>query len=177
MSEVRGKYITLAGSLMSLYQKQRTEADTALFAKTGKHFNELDPEGWYDTQWVKLFLDKYVEASLSGDNALITFGRRIYPTIKAGLPPQLKTTLDFLKFETEGYIQAHKGPDVKPRKIIKAVEGDFIVQTIVPQWHNAKMYEGVFLGILEMCGVKNGKVLRQTIQESGVNIVEFHVTW
>jgi hypothetical protein len=52
-----------------------------------------------------LFLDKYVEASISGDKALVTFGRRIYPTIKAGLPSHLKTALDFLKFETEGYIQ------------------------------------------------------------------------
>jgi hypothetical protein len=177
MSEVRGKYITLAGSLMSLYPKQRTEADTMLFAQTGKHFNELEPEGWYDTKWVKLFLDKYAEASLSGDNALKTFGRRIYPTIKAGLPSHLKTTLDFLKFETEGYMHAHRGPDVKPRTIIKANEGEFIVQAIVPQWHNSKMYEGVFLGILEMCGNKDGKVTRKPVPEKGDNIVEFHISW
>ena len=78
MPEVRGKYITLAGSLMSLYPKQRTEANAVLFGETGKHYNELDTEGWYDTKWIKLFLDKYVEASLGGDNALITFGCRKY---------------------------------------------------------------------------------------------------
>lgn len=177
MSEVRGKYISLAGSLMSLYPKQRTEIDSLLFEQTGKHHNELEPEEWYDTKWIKLFLDKYVEASLSKDTALVTFGRKIYPTIKASLPPQLKTPLDFLRFETEGYMQAHKGPDVKPRKILKATEGEFIVQAVMPQWHNARMYEGVYLGILEMCGIKTGRVEKNTIQEARENIVEFRVTW
>ncbi|NJO91184.1 MAG: hypothetical protein HC831_21130 [Chloroflexia bacterium] len=177
MSEVRGRYITSAGFLMSLYPKQRVEADRLLYAQTGKHFYELEPEGWYDTKWIKLFLDKYVEASPSGDNALITFGRKIYPAIKSKLPEHLKTPLDYLRFETEGYVQAHKGPDVRPRKILIALDGEFIVQALVPQWHNSKMYEGVFLGILEMCGVKTGKVTKETILESKESIVEFHVTW
>ncbi len=179
MSEVRGKYITMVASLMSLYTKQRTEADTMLFNQTGKHYNELEPEGWYDIKWANLFLDKYVEASLSGNNALVTYGRRIYPTIKQknGLPSHLKTVLDFLKYETEGYIQSHRGPDIKPRTIIKAVEGEFIVQGLVPPWYKAKLLEGVFLGILEMCGERNGKVVSKPIPEKEDNIVEFYVTW
>lgn len=177
MSEVKGKFIILAGHLMALYSKQLTDADNMLYAKTGKHYKELDPEGWYDTKWIKLFLDKYAEGSISGDNALIKFGRRIYPTIKLQLPPHLKTVLDYLKFESEGFTQAHKGPDVKPRKILKAVNGEFIVQTNVPDWHNLKLYEGVFLGILEMCGEKNGKVIKKTIQDSKPNIVEFRIIW
>jgi hypothetical protein len=31
MSEVKGKFITLTGSLMALYPKQRTEADTTFY--------------------------------------------------------------------------------------------------------------------------------------------------
>lgn len=174
MSQVRGKYITMAGRMMSLYKKQRDEADSLLFKETGKRYNELGPEDWYDTKWVKLFLDKYMEGSISGINALVTFGKQIYPSIKAVLPPHLKTPLDYLKFETEGYTGAHKGPDVKPRKIIKAVDGEFIVEAFVPDWHYPKMYEGIFLGILEMCGVRSGKVI---ITEKGGGFTEFKIVW
>jgi len=177
MSEVRGKYITLAGSLMGLYPQKRAEVDTLLFAQTGKHYNELEPEGWYDTKWIKMFLDKYVEASTTGANAVVTFGRKIYPTIKAGLPHNLKTPLDFIKFEAEGFLSAHRGPEIKPRKFIKTTEGDVIIQAVVPPWHNSKMYEGVYIGILEMCGVKNGKVVQTKSQEKGDGITEFHITW
>jgi len=177
MSEVRGRFITLAGSLMSLYPVKREEADALLFAQTGKHYKELEPEGWFDTKWIKLFLDKYVEASLTGTGALVTFGRKIYPTIKATLPKHLKTPLDFLKFENETFLSSHKGPDVKPRKYIKSTEGNVIIQATVPSWNHSKLYEGVYVGILEMCGVKNGKVVLTKIQEKGDGITEYHITW
>ncbi len=44
-AEVRGKFITLAGHLMSLFKEGLKSADDELYRKTGKHYNELDPEG------------------------------------------------------------------------------------------------------------------------------------
>ncbi len=50
MAQVKGKFITLTGFLMALYQKPREDADQILYQQVGKHWNELEPEGWYDTK-------------------------------------------------------------------------------------------------------------------------------
>lgn len=60
MTEVRGKFIRLAGSLMSLYPQQREKADAFLVERTGKHWDELDPMEWYDAEIFKVFLDTYL---------------------------------------------------------------------------------------------------------------------
>ena len=65
MAKLKGKFITLAGSLMSLYKKEREIADRDLYAKVHKHWNELEPEGWYDTSLFSLFLESYAKASIS----------------------------------------------------------------------------------------------------------------
>lgn len=178
MAQVKGKFITLAGTLMSLYSAQRTEADKILFSKTGKHWNELDPEGWYDTRFFHLFMETYAKASPTGYRAIITLGKNVYPTIKktAGLPPHLKTPLDFIKFEAEGFMANHSGADVKPRKFLKAEDREVIVQAPAPGY-NPVLYEGVFLGILEMCGVTTGKVVQTKSQDKGDGTSEFHITW
>ena len=38
MAEVKGKFITLAGSLMGLYKENQKCADKQLFQATGKHY-------------------------------------------------------------------------------------------------------------------------------------------
>ena len=98
MAEIRGKFITLTASLMEVYQEARQEADQRLLAATGKHWNELDPEGWYDIEHYNDFISTYVKASPSREKAMITLGRNIYPTIKqtVGFPPGLTTPIDFI---------------------------------------------------------------------------------
>ena len=43
--KTEGKIHYSAGSLMSLYKKEREIADRDLYAKVHKHWNELEPEG------------------------------------------------------------------------------------------------------------------------------------
>lgn len=178
MAEVKGKFIMLAGSLMTLYKDGLAEANKGLAAKTGKTFAELDPEGWYDTSLFNLFMETYSRYSVSGDRAIVTLGRNVYPTIKksVGLPPHLKTPLDFIKFEAEGFLANHRGSDVQPRKFISAKDGDVVVQAPAPGY-NPKLYEGVFLGILEMSGVKTGTVVQTKARANGDTTDEFHITW
>lgn len=178
MAEVKGKYITMIATLMSMYEKEKKEADASLFDQLGKHYDELTPEGWYDIKWIILFLNAYVRASPSKEYALVTFGRQVYPALKKAnlLPTHLKTPLDYIKFEAEGFSRDHKGPEVKPRKFIKAVDKDVIVEAPSPGY-NSKMFEGVYLGILEMLGIKTGKVVQTKSQEKGDNTSEFHITW
>jgi len=177
MAQVRGKFITLTGALMSLYPEELAQADRALFQKVKKHWHELEPEGWYDTSLIGLFMDAYVKASPSKEKALVTLGRKIYPTIKKTEHlPTFSNPLEFLKYEAEGFLAGHRGNDVKPRHFLRAQQGDVLVEAFAPGY-NSKVNEGVFLGILEMCGVNNPKVIQTKCQEKGDNTSEFHITW
>lgn len=80
MTEVRGKLIRLAGTLMSLYPTARQEADVVLAERTGKHWDELDPGEWYDADIYGVFLDAYCGSSAAGEDALLTVGKRVFPT-------------------------------------------------------------------------------------------------
>ncbi len=171
MAEVKGKFIMLACSLMGAYPEAQAQANEYLKKVTNKGRTELEEEGWYDTKIFDEVMELYAKASLSGYRAIVTLGRKVYPTIKktAGIPENIKTPLDFIKFEAEGFLLNHKGSDVIPRKIIKAVDKEVIVQAPAPGY-NEILYEGVFLGILEMCGVTTGKV--ENIGKS-----TFKITW
>lgn len=178
MADVKGKFITLAGSLMALYPEGLKKANQELHAKTGKNWNGLDPEGWYSTKLFNLFMEAYAESSPTKTAAIVTIGRNVYPLIKktVGLPQHLNTPLDFIKFEAEGFLMNHKGSDVIPRKFIKEEEKDIIVQAPAPGY-NSRLYEGVYLGILEMCGIKSGKVEQIKSIKNGDKTDEFHITW
>ena len=178
MAKVKGKFITLAGFLMALYPKVREQADAQLFSETGKHWDQLDPEVWYDTKLFNLFMQKYAEGSSTRKKAIVSLGRNVYPTIKktVGLPPDLDTPLKLLVFEAEGFLANHQGADVKPRKMLKSTEGDMIVQAPAPGY-DCMLYEGVFLGILEMTGIADGKVVQTKCIERGDPTCEFHITW
>ena len=42
MAEVKGKFITLVGSLMTTYKEQLNNFNQHCYSKTGKHWDELD---------------------------------------------------------------------------------------------------------------------------------------
>jgi hypothetical protein len=174
MAEVKGKFITLAGSLMGLYKENQRRADEQLFQATGKHYAELDPEAWYDTRLFDIFMKEYAKGSPAGERAIVTLGRNVYPTIKktSGLPPEIKTVLDSLVFEAKGFELNHRGADVKPRKFIKKEDKHIIVQAPAPGY-SQKLFEGVFLGIIQMYGINNGKV----IMTKGAPEFEYDITW
>ena len=102
----------------------------------------------------------------------------IYPTIAAtvGLPDHLRTPLDFLKFEAEGFIADHRGDDVIPRKFLKQEEGHVIVEAISPDYSCA-LIEGVYDGILQLCGVKGGQVRQTKCVRRGDPVCEYDIKW
>ncbi|HMY33908.1 MAG TPA: hypothetical protein PLM36_22880 [Leptospiraceae bacterium] len=143
---------------------------------TGKEFNELDPEGWYDTKVMQSVFKAIEENSspLLARAAIKLIGQKVYPTIEktAGLPPTLKTPLDFIKFEAEGFLLNHRGSDVKPRKIIQAEDKNVVIEANSPGY-SPVLIEGVFLGILEMCMIKTGRVDNK--EENGNSI--YYIKW
>ena len=171
MAKVKGKFISLACSLMSMYPEEQIKADEYLKKETNLGWIELDPEGWYETKIFNEVMELYAKSSLTGSNAIITLGKKVYPTIKrtAGIPDNIKTPSDFIKYEAEGFLLNHQGDDVIPRKILKEADKEIVVQAPAPGY-NELLYQGVFLGILEMCGITTGKV-----ENTGNST--FKITW
>ena len=178
MAEVKGKFIVLAARLMSLYVVKLMEADGVLFKKMGRHWNELEPEGWYDTALFDLFIEAYAKASPLGEEAIVAIGKGVYPKIKktVGLPTHLKTPLDFIKYEAEGFLANHRGADIVPRTFVLVEDRHVVVEARAPGY-SAKLYEGVFLGILEMCGVKTGKIVQTKSTKRSDTTDEFDIRW
>ena len=174
MAEVKGKFITLAVSLMSLYPDAQELVDKELFENTGQHWTELEPEGWYDTKLFNSCMEKYAESSITGEVAIVTLGRNVYPLIKksVGLPEGLDNALDLILFEAEGFMMNHQGSDVIARNFVKKETGHVIVKAPAPGY-NQKLYEGVFMGILEMSGIKDGTVK----MISGDPDFEYEIKW
>ncbi len=178
MAEIRGNIIALTGSLMSLYPEVQQKADDILFKESGKHWKELTIDDWLDTRMWDVFMKAYAEGSFSGEKALVTLGRRIYPTIKKAnqIPPEINTPLKMLKFEGDGFLIYHRGSDIKPRTFLRLEEGDVLVDAPSPGY-NCKVIEGVFMGIVEMFGIANVKVNQTKCVKNGGNTCEYHITW
>ncbi|MFX1276173.1 MAG: hypothetical protein ACFFBP_18425 [Promethearchaeota archaeon] len=177
MVQVHGKYITFCGRLMNLYKDDQKKADQALYNKIGKHFSELEPEGWYDGELLELFLNTYIEASPLGMNALVNMGKNIFPIIKqtVGLP-DFERPSEALRYESQTFLNDHKDDDVSkviPREIIKFEEGHVIIQAPAPaKSYDALLFKGVFIGILEMFGIETSTV---EIIDKDKSI--FEITW
>lgn len=178
MAEIKGKFITLAASLMSIYKDKLEIVDKQLFEGTGKHWNELDPEGWYDVKYYRDMMTAYAKASPSKENAIITLGKQIYPTIKrtVGFPPNLKTPIDYIEFENRGYLENLRGEEIKPRIFLKKENGYVIVQTRMLE-QDCKILEGVYMGIMKLAGIDRGKIYQAKCIKNGDSFCEYHIIW
>jgi predicted hydrocarbon binding protein len=125
-----------------------------------------------------MFLDTYCQSSVSGEKALITLGRNIFPTKKklGDLPDDISTALDLLVFSTMSFTEDHRGTGIRPVKIIKAVDGEAVFD-IPDHGYDCRVDEGVYQGILGMFGIENGKVEQTECKKKGDPSCEFHITW
>ncbi|OFX77619.1 MAG: hypothetical protein A2X12_06275 [Bacteroidetes bacterium GWE2_29_8] len=159
MAEIKGKFITLTGILMSNNDNLLQKANEYLEMETGLTHLELDPEEFYDVKIWDHIMKLLKDSSKDGKEAIIDLGKRVYPTIKrtSGFPEHLKTPLDFVKFEADGFKDCHSGDDVIQRKIISEKENEIIMYAPAPGY-DENLYIGVWLGILEMIGITTGNV-------------------
>ncbi|MEW6139381.1 MAG: hypothetical protein AB1733_14205 [Thermodesulfobacteriota bacterium] len=180
MAEVRGKFITLACDLIKTKPEARQAAISSVVNLTGKDPYSLDPEGWYDTGVFEAVFKAIEQNSkgIMGWASIKVIGQLVYPTIKAtvGLPEHLRTPLDFVKFEADGFLHNHRGPDIVPRRFIKTDQGDVVVEAPSPGY-SCILIEGVYEGILQMCGVADGRVKQTKCVRRGDSTCEYHLTW
>jgi hypothetical protein len=180
MAEIKGKFITVACSLLETKPEAKKKAQAAVKRITGKEYDQLTPEGWYSTSVLESVFKSIEESSpaIIAAASIKLIGRNVYPTIKktVGFPPTLKTTLDFLKYEAKSFLQDHRGPDIVPRKIIHASEGKVTMEAKSPGY-NCVFIEGVYLGILDITGVSKGKVTQVKCVKKGAPTCEYHIQW
>jgi hypothetical protein len=86
------------------------------------------------------------------------------------------TALKTLSLEGEFFNAFHRGKDVRPRKYLQIREGEVIVEAMAPGY-NCKIYEGVYLGILELYGIKTGQVVQTHCVVRGNPTCVFRITW
>lgn len=180
MADIKGKFITLACSLLETKPEAKRAALDAVVRMTGKASDQLDPEGWYDTKVLDAVfsaIEQHTSPMLAWA-AIRLIGTRVYPTINqtVGLPKNLETPLDFVKFEAQGFRDNHRGSDVQPRRFVKSDYGDVVVEAPSPGY-NCAFIEGVFDGILQMCGIKTGKVSQTRCIKKGDSTCEYHIQW
>lgn len=180
MADVKGKFITLACSLLMTKPKAQEIASKTVKEQTGKDYTELEPEEWYDTKILNAVYQAIRDnsSSILADAAIKFIGQKVYPTIEktTGLPKDLKTPLDFIKYEAEGFKLNHRGADVKPRKILEAKEGKVLIQATSPGY-DCTLIEGVYEGILKMCGVQDKEVIQTKCVKKGDPDCEYLITW
>jgi hypothetical protein len=180
MAELRGKFISLACRLLQTECHIKEAAQEAVVWMTGEVPGELDPEGWYDTQVLAEVL-KAIETHSTPLVAWATIkviGQNVYPLIKAttGFPKDLRTAVDFLAFEAQGFLYSHRGADIVPRKFMKLEDGHIIVEALSPGY-SCILIEGVFEGILRMCSVRSGRVTQPKCVLKGDPACVYDIQW
>lgn len=180
MAEVKGKFISLAIGLMLSKPEARAAATQSIQVMTGKLPTELDPEGWYDTKVFEAVFKSIEdrESPLLAWAAIKVIGQNVYPTIDqtVGLPKTLTTPIDFLKFEADGFLANHRGPDVIPRNFITVQDRLIVVEAPSPGY-NCWLIEGVFDGILKMCLIGTGEVKQSKCVRKGDPTCEYTIKW
>lgn len=175
--ETRGKFVTMMCGLLETKPAVRDEAKKFVVAKAGKEPEKLDPEGWYPVELVARIMALLGQHSteIGAKAAIKLLGRKVYPTMKAsgGVPPEVKTPLAMLKFEAQGYLLSVRGPNVSPRKFLEEKPNSVLVQADMPPGYLPEFMEGVYLGILEMFNLTNGRV---AYENRGGHAV-YRVTW
>ena len=181
MAQIKGKMVNMIINYISSRPDIQELAREGVKSLTGKLPAELEPEGWYDTQVLNSIMET-IRANtdrVSADIMIQVAGMEIYYVIKetGEIPSGLNTALDWIKFEAEGFLAHHKGPDVVPRKFIKAEDGHVIVEAPTPGY-DCTLIEGCFMGILRMNKQYDGKVTQtQCIKKNGDSTCVFDIRW
>lgn len=180
MAEILGKYITMACALLETKPQAKEAALQNVKKLTGKEYNELEPEGWYEAKIAESIYQAIREntTSIIADASIKLIGQKIFPTIEktVGFPDHLNTPLDFVKYEAETFKKDHRGSDVKQRNIIESQDGKVIIEA-TPPGYDCMITEGVYMGILNMCGVKNKQVTQTKCIKKGDPGCEFLIKW
>jgi hypothetical protein len=180
VAQIKGKFIHLACDFLSSNSETQEAAIEAVKRKAGKSYKDLDPEEFYDTS-VLDGVFKAIDGCESEFMAAVrkkVIGQEVYSTIRftVGIPEHVKTPLDHVKFEAEGFLLNHRGSDVKPRQVLLAEDHHVVMEAPSPGY-DCVWIEGVYEGILRMTG-HAGKTVKQTkCVKRGDQTCVFDIAW
>lgn len=180
MAQIKAKFIQLACNFLSSSPETQRAAVAAVERNAGKPYKELDPEGYYDTSVLDAIF-KEIDSHESEFMAQVrkkVIGQEVYSTIRftVGIPEHIKTPLDHVKFEAEGFLLNHRGADVKPRRILLAEDRHVVIEAPSPGY-DCTWIEGVFEGILRMTGQAGKAVKQTTCVKKGDRTCVFDIEW
>lgn len=180
MTETKGKFITMTCSLLQLNPEARVEVEKFIKNHTGKAWNQLEPEGWYDTTIVKSIFqitEKHY-GTLMAKSIIKVVGRRAISIITktTGFPKNLSTPLDWLKWEGESFQNDHRGSGVLTHRFITTEPGHVVIEA-TPPGYDCLLIEGVYEGILNMCDVKTYTVKQIRCVKDGDPFCHYDITW
>ncbi len=153
MIEIKGALITLSAMLLATKPDKLKEADEYLESEIGLTHEEMDPNEYYDLKLLEKVFSFYDNLFDKDINTNLKYcGSRGVHTIQRtmGLPENLKTPVDYLRFEAEvSYLGNVKG--VEPREFVEITENHCVIRTklITPKY----LQFGVWTGFLEIAGV------------------------
>ena len=180
MAEVKGKFITLAVDLIKTKPEARALAIEAVKRMSGCDPYDLDQEGFYDTSVLESVFSSIEKThpGVVGWATIKVIGQLVYPTIKTtvGLPGHLQSPAELIRFDAEGFLANHRGRDIVPRNFIRVQDHDILVEAPSPGY-NCALIEGVYEGILQLTGVKDGKVVQVKCVKRGDSTCIYHITW
>lgn len=180
MAQIKAKFIQLACDFLSSNPDAQKAAIAEVEGRVGRSYKSLDPEEFYDTYILdSVFkeIDKH-ESEFMARVRKKVIGQEVYSTIKytVGIPEHIKTPLDHVKFEAEGFLLNHRGADVKPRRILQAEDHKVLIEAVSPGY-DCTLIEGVFEGILRMCGHTNKSVKQTKCLKNGDDTCIFEISW
>ena len=180
MAQVKAKFIQLACDFLSSSPETQRAAIAAVERNAGKPYKELDPEAYYDASVLDAVfkeIDNH-ESELMARVRKKVIGQEVYSTIRftVGIPEHIKTPLDHVKFEAEGFMLNHRGGDVKPRRILLAEDRHVVIEAPSPGY-DCTWIEGVFEGILRMTGHSGKQVKQSKCVKKGDHTCVFDIEW
>jgi hypothetical protein len=180
MAEVKGKIIIAATDLLRCRPGVRSAAIAAMIRMAGKTPQELEPEGWYDTKVLDVFLRAIedCESPLVAWAGIMAIGQNLYSSIiaESALPQDLMTPLDLFTYEGWLFLANHRGIEVSPRRFIKTEARLIVLEALSPGYHCA-LTEGIFHGLLRACRVTHGRVKQTLCIRNGYSRCQYEIQW
>jgi hypothetical protein len=180
MADIRGKFVDMATKFISSQPDIQEKAKQEVKRLTGKLPSELEPDGWYDASVLNSVFQTIRKNTddFTANTMIQVAGMEIFYVIKESgdVPPELKSSLDWIRFEADAFVTHHRGSDAVPRKFIKAESGHIVVEAFSPGY-DCTFIEGCFMGILRMNGDYNGTVKQTRCVKNGDSTCEFDIRW
>jgi len=171
MAEIKGKFIALAGILLSDKPELLEKANEQLVKKYGYTHQFIAYEDYYDSQIFSEFLVAYSTSQEQPEDALTYFGRRAIALLQrsSSFPGSISSVDELLKIQTEILEQNHHYEQLTWPSIVTSSAHSITIFAPAPEY-DSRIFPGMWLELLE-------KSLKTTINIKELGGNAYRLTW